>query len=67
MNTTLRAVFKRLANQFTENEKMVQESFVKIFSLNISRDNILDISQIENKIFNLYPVKLYAHAYILSM
>lgn len=40
MNTTLRSVFKRLGNQFTESEKIVQRSFVKI----ISRDNILDVS-----------------------
>lgn len=26
---------------------------------------ILDVSQIENSIFNIYPVKLHAHAYIL--
>lgn len=67
MNKTLRAVFKGLATCFTEKEKMVQRSFVKNFSLNIPRDSMLDISQTENKIFDLYLVELYAHAYILAM
>lgn len=69
MNKMLLAVFKRLglATWFAENEKMVQRSSVKNFSLNIPRGSMVDISQTENKIFDLYPVKLYAHAYILPM
>lgn len=66
MTTTLRAVLKRLTNQLIENEEMVQRSLFKI-SLNTCRDGILYVSQIENKILELYPVKLYVHAYTVVM
>lgn len=63
MNTTIRAVFKRLANQFTEKSENSTEKFCKNFLMKYIQ--ILDVSQIENSIFNIYPVKLHAHAYIL--